>query len=373
MQTPGLLSKLWRATHGGNRRPPRRACPARATDPSVGVIVPLPATVSVRDPPRGALPSPGHRLPGDLHIPHPPRRIARGRRCAYRSRHPHPAIRLGAEPGTSTCTCSSSMASTRSTMNGPACTVAAPRPSLNSSACCAPSPPASPAPSKDQGLLIRDDETPSFDLEPDDGFEQLLGAAVHYRIATGPHTGRKALTLRTVASNPLADNPCIAQLSGFSLHSPPEWCNRGSARAAEPMSGTLSNACAATSPAQHSRTNASRSMTAGRSCIDSSTPSVTGPLMSCSTRWNSCGTSVCRTPSGQPPAVQIGNPADLASPASSPLKCRSRSELALCRVPAPISPDTTACSPRTSSTAAVSSPNLPIKPPASLMRLVPRP
>ena len=224
-----------------------------------------------------------------------------------------------------------------------------------------------------QGLLIRDDETPSFDLEPDDGFEQLLGAAVHYRIATGPHTGRKALTLRTVASNPLADNPCIAQLSGFSLHSPPEWCNRGSARAAEPMSGTLSNACAATSPAQHSRTNASRSMTAGRSCIDSSTPSVTGPLMSCSTRWNSCGTSVCRTPSGQPPAVQIGNPADLASPASSPLKCRSRSELALCRVPAPISPDTTACSPRTSSTAAVSSPNLPIKPPASLMRLVPRP
>ena len=69
-----------------------------------------------------------------------------------------------------------------------------------------------------QGLLIRDDETPSLDLEPDDGFEQLLGAAVHYRIATGPHAGRKALTLRTVASHPPASNPCIAQLSGFSLH-----------------------------------------------------------------------------------------------------------------------------------------------------------
>ena len=69
-----------------------------------------------------------------------------------------------------------------------------------------------------QGLLIRDDETPSLDLEPDDGFERLLGAAVHYRIATGPHAGRKALTLRTVASHPPADNPCIAQLSGFSLH-----------------------------------------------------------------------------------------------------------------------------------------------------------
>ena len=41
-----------------------------------------------------------------------------------------------------------------------------------------------------QGLLLRDDQNPSLDLEPDDGFEQLLGAAVHYRIATGPHAGR---------------------------------------------------------------------------------------------------------------------------------------------------------------------------------------
>ena len=69
-----------------------------------------------------------------------------------------------------------------------------------------------------QGLLTRDDEAPSLDLEPTDGFEQLLGAAVHYRIATGPHAGRKALTLHTVSANPSASNPCIAQLSGFSLH-----------------------------------------------------------------------------------------------------------------------------------------------------------
>ena len=50
--------------------------------------------------------------------------------------------------------------------------------------------------------------------------EVLAGAVervtFHYRIAVGPHTGRKALTLRTVASNPPASNPCIAQLSGFS-------------------------------------------------------------------------------------------------------------------------------------------------------------
>ena len=38
----GFKSELWRATHGGNRRPPRRACSARATDPSVGAVVPLP-------------------------------------------------------------------------------------------------------------------------------------------------------------------------------------------------------------------------------------------------------------------------------------------------------------------------------------------
>ena len=89
---------------------------------------------------------------------------------------------------------------------------------------------------------------------------------------------------------------------------------------AKPMNGTPSNACAATSPAPRCRTNVSRSMTAGRSCIDSSTLSVTGRLMSCSTPSTSCGTSVCRTPSGQPPAVQIGNPADLASPVSPPLE-----------------------------------------------------
>ena len=143
---------------------------------------------------------------------------------------------------------------------------------------------------------------------------------------------------------------------------------------AKPMTGIPSNACAATSPAPRCRTNASRSMTAGRSCIDSSTPSVTGRLMSCSTPSNSCGTSVCHTPSGQPPAVQIGNPADLASPVSPPLKCRSLRELALSRVPAPTSPGTMACcSPRTASTATASSPTLPTSPPASLRRLAPRP
>ena len=54
-----------------------------------------------------------------------------------------------------------------------------------------------------QGLLTRDEENPSLDIEPADDFEQLLGAAVHYRIATGPHAGRKAMTLRTVGPSQL--------------------------------------------------------------------------------------------------------------------------------------------------------------------------
>ena len=213
-----------------------------------------------------------------------------------------------------------------------------------------------------QGLLIRDDETPSLDLEPDDGFEQLLGAAVHYRIATGPHAGRKALTLHTVATRAPTHIPCIAQLSGFSLHSPPEWCNRGLAPCAIPTGAAPSNACVATSPARHSPTNASRSMNGDRSSTDSSTPSVTGPLTSSSTPSISCATSVCRTPSGQPPAVPIGNPADLASPA---LPRWSHD-------PAPTSPDTTACSPRTSGTATTSSPTPLIKAHATLTYLQPR-
>ena len=93
----GLLSELWRATHGGNHHSPRRAYSAPATKLSVGAVVPRPATVPVRDTHRGAHPSPGRRLPGDLHLPHTPRPIARGRQRPHHRRHPHPTLRLVAE------------------------------------------------------------------------------------------------------------------------------------------------------------------------------------------------------------------------------------------------------------------------------------
>ena len=69
-----------------------------------------------------------------------------------------------------------------------------------------------------QGLLLRDDPSSVLDIESADDFDSLLAAAVHYCIATAPHAGRKALTLHTVASYPPTNNPCIARLSGFSLH-----------------------------------------------------------------------------------------------------------------------------------------------------------
>jgi hypothetical protein len=69
-----------------------------------------------------------------------------------------------------------------------------------------------------QGLLIRDAEQPYLDLEPADGFEQLLGSAIHYRIATGPHAGNKALTLRTVPPATTGDKPYTAHEDGFSIN-----------------------------------------------------------------------------------------------------------------------------------------------------------
>ena len=69
-----------------------------------------------------------------------------------------------------------------------------------------------------QGLLIRDAEQPFLDLLPANGFEQLLGSAIHYRIATGPHAGNKALILRTVPPATTGDKPYTAHEAGFSIN-----------------------------------------------------------------------------------------------------------------------------------------------------------
>ena len=70
-----------------------------------------------------------------------------------------------------------------------------------------------------RGLLIADPERYCLDLEPDSSLDHLQAASIAYRIAIGPHAGRKALTLYSVP--PLTEtpnNPLLARMSGFSLH-----------------------------------------------------------------------------------------------------------------------------------------------------------
>ena len=62
---------------------------------------PLPVTIPVCDAPRCSHSSARHRLPGNPHLPHPPRRIARGRRRPHWSRHPHPTLRFSSLPARS--------------------------------------------------------------------------------------------------------------------------------------------------------------------------------------------------------------------------------------------------------------------------------
>ena len=48
------------------------------------------------------------------------------------------------------------------------------------------------------------------------GFEDLLGHSITYRIALGPHQGRKALTLQTVPAVGAADdNGSLAKAAGL--------------------------------------------------------------------------------------------------------------------------------------------------------------
>jgi len=70
-----------------------------------------------------------------------------------------------------------------------------------------------------RGLLIADPEHCCLDLEPGSSLDHLQASSISYRIAIGPHAGRKALSLFSVP--PLREtpnNPLLARASGFSLH-----------------------------------------------------------------------------------------------------------------------------------------------------------
>ena len=68
-----------------------------------------------------------------------------------------------------------------------------------------------------QGLLERDCENGhlSEDALDEDPMNPLLGHSITYRIAVGPHTGRKVFSLQTL---PSSDEPGADKVAGFSLH-----------------------------------------------------------------------------------------------------------------------------------------------------------
>ena len=59
----------------------------------------------------------------------------------------------------------------------------------------------------------------ALDFEAGSSLDQLQAASVNYRIAIGPHAGRKALTLYSVPPMEERSNlPLVAKMAGFSLH-----------------------------------------------------------------------------------------------------------------------------------------------------------
>ena len=71
-----------------------------------------------------------------------------------------------------------------------------------------------------QGILVRDLENNFLAVDTPDGtdFDDLLGHSITYRIALGPHQGRKAFTLQTVPAATDAIDGKLARAAGFSLH-----------------------------------------------------------------------------------------------------------------------------------------------------------
>ena len=68
-----------------------------------------------------------------------------------------------------------------------------------------------------RGVLVRDAEDSylTSDTVDEDPMQSLVGHSISYRIAVGPHAGRKVFTLQTL---PACDEPDTGKVAGFSLH-----------------------------------------------------------------------------------------------------------------------------------------------------------
>jgi hypothetical protein len=68
-------------------------------------------------------------------------------------------------------------------------------------------------------LLIADPVHFYLDLGSGSSLDHLQAASIKYRIALGPHAGRKALTLYSLPpTEENSDIPLLARAAGFSLH-----------------------------------------------------------------------------------------------------------------------------------------------------------
>jgi len=72
------------------------------------------------------------------------------------------------------------------------------------------------------GYLVGDAESEYLDLMQDeeDAMGAIVGASITYRLAFGPHAGRKALTLQTVPvrTESRKGDDLVSKQAGFSLH-----------------------------------------------------------------------------------------------------------------------------------------------------------
>ena len=73
-----------------------------------------------------------------------------------------------------------------------------------------------------RGFLARDEDNGYLTLETseDETMQPLYGHSITYRIAIGPHQGRKVLTLQSLPpiEEPKAGSSRVANVAGFSLH-----------------------------------------------------------------------------------------------------------------------------------------------------------
>jgi hypothetical protein len=149
-----------------------------------------------------------------------------------------------------------------------------------------------------RGFLERDDENSYLALEAaeDDPMQQLYGHSITYRIAIGPHQGRKVFTLQSLppVEEPKEGSSRVANVAGllrascpppfgpafgcskslpaiFSAYMPGSWQKR--------INGTNSNDCAVTLPGRRYQSNAYHSLMTDEYAMSLRRPIGTAPPM----------------------------------------------------------------------------------------------